>query len=69
MILQTGVYHDCPRNFSELLCILIQEERFNLTTYNENQRMIDNLDWFIYPVVNPDGFITYEQVKILNILK
>ena len=36
----------------------------------KDQRMIDNLDWFIHPVVNPDGFtFTHEHVRILNILK
>ena len=34
-----------------------------------DQRMIDNLDWFFHPVVNPDGFtFTHEHVRILRIL-
>ena len=32
-----------------------------------DQRMIDNLDWFFHPVVNPDGFtFTHEHVMILS---
>ena len=34
-----------------------------------DQRMIDNLDWFFHPVVNPDGFtFTHEHVRIVKIL-
>ena len=34
-----------------------------------DQRMIDNLDWFFHPVVNPDGFtFTHEHVMFLRIL-
>ena len=29
-----------------------------------DERMLDNLDWFIHPVVNPDGFtFTHEHVS------
>ena len=32
-----------------------------------DQRMIDNLDWFFHPVVNPDGFtFTHEHVMFLE---
>ena len=36
---------------------------WTIHTVLEDQRMIDNLDWFIHPVVNPDGFtFTHEHV-------
>lgn len=43
---------------AEVLCLvsqLLEDER--------NRYLIENVDWFILPVVNPDGF-TYSRTKV-----
>lgn len=43
---------------AEVLCIISQ-----LLEDENNRNLIENVDWFILPLVNPDGF-TYSRTNV-----